>query len=234
MMRAALFDVGDTLIDDRRPREVLAASSRARLVEAFGERDWYGRFIEARHGGDDEEPVRQETLRWVERWLRDEGIPAEGLDLDVLRDAMVLPFEKVGMLTPGAPEALRWCRARGLRVVLVSNTLWRGDADTMEDWRRFGLADAIDGYVTSHTTGWRKPHPAMFRRALEIARCEPSDAFMVGDRLRADIWGAKQVGLRTVWRIPKSGVPQSKIDVTPDLTVDELTELPAGLAPWLL
>ena len=232
-MRAAFFDVGDTLIDDRRPREALATASRGRLVSALGERDWYDRFIAARHGGDAEEPVRQETLRWVERWLRDEGIAADGLDPDVLRDAMVLPFERVGMLTPGAPEALRWCKARGLRVVLVSNTLWRGDADALEDWRRFGLAEVIDGYVTSHSTGWRKPHPAMFRRALEVARCEPSAAFMVGDRLRADIWGAKQVGLRTVWRIPKSGVPQSEVDVTPDVTVDELTELPERIAGWL-
>lgn len=232
-MRAAFFDVGDTLIDDRRSREAVAAASRERLVAALGERDWYDRFIEARRGGDDEEPVAQETLRWVERWLRDEGIPADGLDLDVLRDAMVLPFERVGMLTPGAPEALRWCKARGLRVVLVSNTLWRGDADALEDWRRFGLGEVIDGAVTSHSTGWRKPHPAMFRRALEVAGCGPADAFMVGDRLRADIWGARQLGLRTVWRIPKSGVPQSKVEVTPDVTVDELTELPERVAGWL-
>ena len=232
-MRAAFFDVGDTLIDDRRPRTVLAAAWRKRLVAAFGERDWYDRFIEARHGGDEEEPIAQETLSWVERWLSDEGVGLDGLDLDVLRDAMVLPFERVGMLTPGAPEALRWCKSRGLRVVLVSNTLWRGDDDALEDWRQFGLGDVIDGAVTSHSTGWRKPHPAMFRRALEIARCEPSDAFMVGDRLRADVWGAKQLGLRAVWRVPKSGVPQAKVEVTPDATVDELTELPTRITTWL-
>lgn len=232
-MRAAFFDVGDTLIDDRRTRSVLAAGSRKRLVAAFGERDWYDRFIDARLGGDDEEPVAQETLRWVERWLREAGIPADGLDLDVLRDAMVLPFEGPAMLTPGAADALRWCKGRGLRVILVSNTLWRGDEDAREDWRAMGLGGVIDGYVTSHSVGWRKPHPAMFRRALELARCAPADAFMVGDRLRADIWGAQQLGLRTVWRIPKSGVPQSKVDVTPHVTVDELTELPGAVDEWV-
>ena len=232
-MRAAFFDVGDTLIEDRRTRSVLATGWRERLVAAFGERDWYDRLIEARHGGDEEEPVAQETIRWVERWLRDEGIPAAGIDLDVLRDAMVLPFEGPSMLTPGAAEALRWCKARGLRIILVSNTLWRGDEDAFEDWSAMGLADAIDGYVTSHSVGWRKPHPAMFRRALELARCGPDEAFMVGDRMRADIWGAQQLGLRTVWRIPKSGVPQSEVDVTPHVTVDELTELPQAIAGWV-
>ncbi len=80
---------------------------------------------------------------------------------------------------------------------------------------------------------WRKPHPAMFRRALELARCEPAEAFMVGDRLRADIWGAKQVGLRAVGRKAKSGIPQAKIEVEPDAVVDDLTELPATVAGWV-
>jgi len=232
-MRAAFFDVGDTLIDERRRPEHLAAAARARLVAALGERGWYDRFTMARHGGDAEEPVPQATLQWIQGWLREEGVESVGLDLEVIRDAMVVPFEGTSMLTPGAAGAVRWCRSRGLRVILVSNTLWRGDADSRKDWRAMGLADAIDGYVTSHSVGWRKPHPAMFRRALELARCEPGEAFMVGDRLRADIWGARQLGLRTVWRIPKSGVPQSDADVTPDVTVDELTELPVRIAAWV-
>lgn len=232
-MRAAFFDVGDTLIDERRAPDVLAAAARGRLVAAFGQRDWFDRFIAARHGGDDEDPVPQGTLQWIADWLREERIPADGIDLESVRNAMVVPFEGVGMLTPGAAGALRWCRGRGLRTILVSNTLWRGDADALEDWRKLGLADVIDGAVTSHSVGWRKPHPAMFRRALELARCEPSEACMVGDRLRADIWGAQQVGLRAVWRIPKSGVPQAKIEVRPDAVVDELTELPGALAGWL-
>ena len=199
----------------------------------IGERDWFDRFVAARHGGDDEDPVPQQTLRWIADWLRSERISEKGVEPEQVRNAMVVPFEGVGMLTPGAAEALRWCKARGLRVVLVSNTLWRGDADALEDWRQLGLADVIDGAVTSHTVGRRKPHPEMFRRALELAGCTPAEAFMVGDRLRADVWGAQQVGLRAVWRIPKSGVPQAKVVVEPDAVVDELTELPAAVSGWL-
>lgn len=232
-MRAAFFDVGDTLVDERRSPGALAAASRERLVAAFGEREWYDHFLEARHGGDDEDPVPQHTLRWIQDWLRDEKIAADDIEPDLIRRALVVPFEGTGMLTPGAAEALRWCDARGLRIILVSNTLWRGDDDALEDWRRLGLGDVIDGAVTSHSVGWRKPHPAMFRRALKLAKCTPAEAFMVGDRLRADIWGAKQVGLRAVWRIPKSGIPQAKIEVEPDAVVDELTELPAFIAGWV-
>lgn len=42
-----------------------------------------------------------------------------------------------------------------------------------------------------------------------------------------------QVGLRAVWRLPKSGLPQAKIEVEPDAVVDELTEVPAAIAGWL-
>ncbi len=232
MLKAAFFDVGDTLVEAWKAPELLHPLQRARLVKAYGEREWYEAFLAARHGGDDEDPAPQQTLRWIEDWLRGAKVPSDDLDFDRIRSALVLPFDS-DMLTPGAPDALRWCKGRGLRVVLVSNTLWRGDADALEDWRGFGLADVIDGAVTSHSVGWRKPHPAMFERALELAGCAPAEAFMVGDRLRADIRGAKQLGLRAVWRIPKSGVPQADIDVRPDATIDELTELPGAVAAWL-
>ena len=228
-MRAAFFDVGDTLVEAWRDPEVVAAYSRERLVAALGERDWYDRFLGARHGGDDEDPAPQQTLRWIEEWLAGERVPSDDIDFDRIRVALTLPLDEIGTLTPGAADALRWCAARGLRVVLVTNTLWRGDAEVLEDWRRFGLAEAIHGVASSHSVGWRKPHPAMFERALSIAGCGADEAFMVGDRLRADIWGAKQVGLRAVWRRPKSGVAQAEIDALPDAVVEELTELPDAI-----
>lgn len=232
-MRAAFFDVGDTLVEAWKEPALIAPFQRRRLVAALGERAWYDDFLAARHGGDDEDAEPQATLGWIRDWLHAAGVPAEDLDADRIRDALVLPLDEIGTLTPGAADALRWCHAHGLRVVLVTNTLWRGDGDVREDWRRFGLDECITGVASSHSVGWRKPHRAMYDRALAIAGCAPEEAFMVGDRLRADIWGAKQLGLRAVWRVPKSGPPQAVVDVRPDATVDELTELPAAVGPWL-
>lgn len=233
MLRAAFFDVGDTLVAAWKAPELVGPLQRVRLVEAYGERDWYDAFLAARHGGDDEVPAPQTTLRWIEDWLRGERVATDDIDFERIRMALTLPLDEIGTLTAGASEALGWCKARGLAVVLVTNTLWRGDAEVWEDWRRFGLAQHIDGVASSHDVGWRKPHRAMYERALAVAGCAAQEAFMVGDRLRADIWGAQQVGLRAVWRRPKSGVPQADIEVTPDAVVDELTELPGAVAPWL-
>ena len=61
--------------------------------------------------------------------------------------------------------------------------------------RRLGLADLLDGVLTSATTGYEKPNPEMFRIALRQAG-DPDGAWMVGDNPIADIAGAESVGIR--------------------------------------
>lgn len=226
--------MGDTLVEAWKGPEVMRALGRERLVAAFGERAWYDALLGAQLDPvQADEPARQETVRWIADWMRTEEISTDDLDLDRLRMVLSLPLTAVSTLVEGASEALHWCKARGLKVVLVTNTLWRGDAEVRDDWRGFGLADCVDAIASSHDVGWRKPHPAMFERALALTDCAPQEAFMVGDRLRADVWGAKQLGIRAVWRRPRGGAPQEKTSLVPDATVDTLYELPGAVSPWL-
>src|SRR5207247_9710029 len=88
----------------------------------------------------------------------------------------------VAELSAGAMDALSWSRAHGLRVVLVSNTLWSAAEDMAADLPALGLDGLVDGVVTSHTVGYRKPHRAIFERALAIARVAPRTAAMAADR----------------------------------------------------
>src|SRR5438270_1142648 len=200
VLKAVFFDVGDTLVEGWAPREKVRELMRAALAREFGERDWYERFFDADiepqdpadfRQADRARELRQETLRWYEEWFRNAAVGIDDIDLDRLRSLVSVPLDLVGALTPGAPETLRWCKARGLRVALVTNTLSRGDDEVWEDWRRFGLADAIDAVASSHSVGWRKPHPAIFQRALDLVRALPAETVMVGDRLDADVAGAK-------------------------------------------
>lgn len=241
-LRAAFFDVGDTLVEHWIERKEMHARYRQALSEGFGERDWYDEWIRGDiEPTDAPDRLRQETLRWYEDWFRSRGIDLDGIDLDELRSKMCIPLDEVGSLSPGGPEAVRWCKARGMAVVLVSNTLSRGDQEVLEDWRRFGLSDSIDAVVTSHSVGWRKPHQAIFERALVLAEVGPKEAFHIGDNLYADVWGAKRLGIRAVWRRPRvwvdprSAEPQTHPpnEVEPDATIESLTELPDVLRPWL-
>ena len=44
----------------------------------------------------------------------------------------------------------------------------------------------------------RKPHPAIFERALDALAVEPERTLFVGDRLYEDVRGAAEVGMTTV------------------------------------
>ena len=57
--------------------------------------------------------------------------------------------------------------------------------------------------------------------------CNPSDAFMVGDRLDNDIAPAKKLGMKTVWVRQGYAIYQSIDDEStrPDYIVDSIEEL---------
>ena len=211
--------------------------TRDALRRRFGEREWYDSFLEAEiapdHRHETEDDLRQETNRWYEDWFRNSQIGIDDIEIDHFRVATTLPLDLVGSLVPGTPEALRWCKDRGLIVGLITNTLSRGDDEVRTDWERFGLADTVDYVVSSHSVGWQKPHEAIFRRALELSGVPASEAVMVGDRMVQDVWGAKRLGMRAIWRRPLAGAPQEAVDVEPDAAIDDLTELPAVLERWM-
>jgi putative hydrolase of the HAD superfamily len=92
---------------------------------------------------------------------------------------------------PDAVPALAALRARGLALVCVSN--W--DISLREVLSDTGLAAHLDGVVSSAETGASKPDPAIFRAALELARCEPGEALHVGDTEAEDVAGAAAAGI---------------------------------------
>jgi putative hydrolase of the HAD superfamily len=99
-----------------------------------------------------------------------------------------------------APPALAELRGLGLRLVCVSN--W--DVSLPSVLERCGLADGLDGVVTSAGVSARKPDPAIFTAALDLAGCEPAEALHVGDTAGEDLDGARAAGIRALL-IDRSG-----------------------------
>jgi len=92
---------------------------------------------------------------------------------------------------PDARPALAELRGLGLRLVCVSN--W--DVSLPEALGRCGLEGAIDGVVTSAEAGTRKPDPAIFEPALELAACSAPEALYVGDTPEEDLEAARGAGI---------------------------------------
>jgi putative hydrolase of the HAD superfamily len=95
---------------------------------------------------------------------------------------------------PDAAPALAAARAGGRRLVVVSN--W--DVSLSGVLGGLGLAELVDGIVTSAAAGVRKPAPAIFARALAVAGAGPDDAVHVGDSLEEDVAGARGAGIEPV------------------------------------
>jgi putative hydrolase of the HAD superfamily len=137
-------------------------------------------------------------------------------------------------LEPDAVEMLRELRDRGLRVGVLSNTIWSRQRHE-EIFARDGVLELIDGAVYTSEVPWTKPHPEAFLAAMRAAgETEPARCLFVGDRLFDDVWGAQNVGMRAV-HIPHSAIPANQIghtEGTPDATVHRLAELPALIDNW--
>jgi len=72
-----------------------------------------------------------------------------------------------------------------------------------------------------------KPHPSIYFKACEMAKCEPCEAIIVGDRLKTDIQGGINAGLgATVWVNPKNE-PVKEDALIPNYQVVSVIELPS-------
>lgn len=90
--------------------------------------------------------------------------------------------------------ALEQLKAKGFTLGLISNM----DRDGKDLARVLGLSLHIDLVVTSKEVGFGKPHPAIFREALNRAKALPEQAVHIGDQYQSDVEGALGVGIHPV------------------------------------
>ena len=90
--------------------------------------------------------------------------------------------------------ALRRLAGAGLKIGLISNTQRPLD----EFAAHFALDNIFSAAISSAQLGFLKPHPAIFEAALAAVGEPAAAAVMVGDSVKADIEGARHVGMRAV------------------------------------
>ncbi len=131
---------------------------------------------------------------------------------------------------PDVAPLLRSLRERGIRVGVLSNTMWpRARHEGI--FHRDEVLSLIDGAVYTSEIPWTKPHPEAFRAAMAaVGVDDPAACVFVGDRPFDDIYGAKRAGMRAVL-IPHSEVPAHD-GVAPDAVISRLAELPGYLDRW--
>ena len=245
LVRAVLFDLGDTLWhfpnfpDDA---TVLAALSERieRQLDAWG-------LCEGVACQELAAAIRQanweQTLAAEQSHGRSPDFPAlvrdcaarQGVDLSAEQAAALWDAWNLGgafygrVVFPDSVPTLEELRRRGFKVGAVTNRSL-GGRRFADELRESGMLHLFDTLAISCDDGWLKPHPALFRRALDDLRVSPDQTVMVGDQLRADVMGAKSLGMIAVWKRPPgrtqevATLPDGR-PATPDYTIDQIGEL---------
>lgn len=143
-------------------------------------------------------------------------------------------WEPHTLTDPDVPELFERLHDDGLRVGVLSNTVW--PRDWHEDFfRRDGVLDLIHGAVYTSEVPWTKPAPEAFRAAMDAVEVDdPQACVFVGDRLFDDIWGAANVGMRTIL-VPHSDIPAEQVGHSvgePDAVAHRLREVHEIVSAW--
>jgi HAD superfamily hydrolase (TIGR01509 family) len=120
-------------------------------------------------------------------------------------------------LIDGAAEIVPQLAAR-VRLGLVSNYPYAPVVHETLD--RFGLRRYFSGIVVSGELGVLKPHPAIYREALDRLGSPARETVFVGDDLDNDVIAPRALGMRVVWFTDQSapcGHADAKISRLPDL-----------------
>lgn len=211
-MRAVIFDLDQTLLDrEKSLLDFLAWQCEGMLRPYLDDQAAFiSRFVELDANG---------TV-WKDKVYS--GLIAE-FHLEAWSCAELLSvyescFCAFSVPRPGVLEALDSISSR-YKLGLISN----GMTPFQErNFRGLGIASMFGSVIVSAAVNLRKPDPAIFHLACSELGVRPDEAVYVGDNPIADIEGARNAGLRTIF-IPSAAHP---VCAAADAFCDDMRRLP--------
>lgn len=202
-LRAVSFDAAGTLFHPARPIGELYVAVAARHGIAADATHVHARFRTAFHAAPPlafpplpAGELRARERAWWQAVVRAVFADVEIADFDAYFADLFGFFASAAAwrVDPDAAPLLGRLRARGLRILVVSNF----DARVRGVLAALGLADLIDQVTISSEAGAAKPDPRIFATALAAAALAPADVLHVGDTAREDLAAARAAGLEVV------------------------------------
>lgn len=141
--------------------------------------------------------ISSDELKWKRMWrtMLDFKIADEPLARDMSGKFLeILPTKK--MLFPHTIEILEYLTAKKYTLHLITN----GFEQTQ--WSKLnnsGLSNYFTHVITSEASNSLKPKKEIFDYAIDKAKSSLRESIMIGDNLEADIQGAMNAGMDTVY-----------------------------------
>ncbi len=156
------------------------------------------------------------------------GITAEEEILDINTHFLITTSRKTKLI-PGALPLLRYLKSL-YRVVVISNGFREVQYTKIS---KSGLSPYIDHIILSEDAKCNKPHKPIFDYAFSRTNTRPSETIMIGDSWDADIIGAQNAGIRSIWFNPKvAPLPEHPLR-RPVYVASALSEIPPILTSLL-
>jgi putative hydrolase of the HAD superfamily len=235
-LRALLFDVNSTLIDietDERMEESYRAIAHLLTYQGIDLRRWavhdlYFSVMKEQFARSTEPYPEFNVVKvWREILSRTAtdytcSLPAEKLEqLPLLIAELQRGISRKRLcLYPQVRETLDQLKTR-YRLAVVSDAQ---TAYAVPELRAVGLHGYFDPIVISGDYGYRKPDRRLFQHALDKLQVGADQAIFVGDDRYRDVFGAKQLGMKTVWFCNNQNPGPE-----PDYIIYQFAELPRAI-----
>ncbi len=239
LLRAALFDLGETLVRMNRPwEEVFRANleNLHRYLVRIGLNSDFPRFARTFIAVFEDasavsefhkiEIPMEEILSRVLKKLRfDDQNP------ELVHEALAEYFKpeiEAWDAYPDSTQTLAAVRDAGLEMALVSNA--KSDWAVRAIVRKCDFESFFRAIFTSAAVRVRKPRSEIFLEGLKAVNAKPAEAVFIGDSLGPDIIGAKMLGMRTIHVLRRP--PDLTCATGPDATVGNLAEVLGHIEKW--
>lgn len=207
LYRHLFFDLDHTLWDyDRNAALALESIYTDFKLAQFG-LEPLDRFIEAFRKANlqvwdwfDENRVNQHSLREkrMELVCEEFGIPFS--PIPGFHEAYKNRCSSGTHLMPGCKELLESLKSNGYSLHIITNGF---EETQIPKLKNGGILSYFSTIVTSDRANSKKPDPAFFNFALEQAGAKPTQSLVIGDGLRTDVAGAKNLNLPVIWYNPE-------------------------------
>jgi HAD superfamily hydrolase (TIGR01662 family) len=238
---AVLFDLGGTLMYFRGQWAQVIQQSDAAMMDALqasgislDSQPFLGGFHDRLRKYDDEcgpEFIEYTMAHILKEMLGEYGVEeVPGSLLEEVLKSRFAVSQSYWEVEADALPTLQTLQERGYRMGLISNA--GNDADVQALIEKAGIRPFFQCIITSAARGLRKPNPRIFHETLHQLGGEPGRAAMVGDTLGADILGAQNAGITSIWITRRADVPANhahRNTIHPDLIIERLSELPGLL-----
>ncbi len=224
-IRAILYDAGRTLVRPRpQAADIWEFLSHQLGVDLARERKLpdVGHFYYARLGKDglgaydSDERARSFWSAYYAEALLEAGVDLPREELASAGNAVYDWYQRPEQWEPypDVRDALFLAHDRGLTQGVVSD--W--GTDLVPLLHAHEITQYLDFAIASAAVGASKPHPDIFRYALDRAGLEPHEVVYVGDSYIADVLGARAVGIAPVLIDREGKAPRVDCPVVRELT----------------